>query len=60
MLRGGRSCPSDRKVGTGAWSSGNGTDAGACGSDMPAVELGMGVIEQNAEHMLHLPGLDES
>jgi hypothetical protein len=54
MLRGGRSCPSDKKLGAGAPTSGNDTVAWSCGCGTLGIALSNGVVEQQAEHRLHL------
>ena len=54
VLRGGRSWPSDRKLGGGAKRSGNAVAPGSCGAGIVSGLLTSGVTEQNAEHKLHL------
>ena len=54
MVRGGRSWPSERKLGAGAESLENLTPAGSRGSNTDGTELTSGVSEQKAEHALHL------
>lgn len=54
MVRGGRSWPSDRKVGAGPAKSANLRAGRAAGSGSFGVSLTKGVSEQKAEHMLHL------
>ena len=54
MVRGGRSWPSDRKLGAGVEKSGNLMAGSAPGSGIAGTSLSSGVSEQNAEHMLHL------
>ncbi len=53
-LRGGRSCPSDRKLGAGADTSGNDAAARPWGCGTLGIALSNGVAEQQAEHRLHL------
>lgn len=54
MVRGGRSWPSERKLGAGVEKSGNLTLGSAAGSGNLGASLTKGVREQKAEHMLHL------
>lgn len=54
MVRGGRSWPSDRKLGAGVERSGNLIAGSASGSGNAGNSLSKGVSEQNAEHILHL------
>ena len=58
MVRGGRSCPSEMKLGAGVESPGNFTDDMASGSGSVGVPLTKGVSEQKAEHALHLSDAD--
>ena len=53
MLRGGRSSPSERKIGAGDEMSGNLTEGGSGGDGSDATSLTKGVAEQEAEHRLH-------
>lgn len=54
MVRGGRSCPSETKLGAGVDRSGNLTLGSAIGSGRWGASLNRGVNEQKAEHILHL------
>lgn len=54
MVRGGRSCPSDKKLGGGAEWSESLTVVRPGGSGSNGTELTNGVSAQKAEHMLHL------
>lgn len=54
MVRGGRSWPSERKLGAGVETSGNLTAGRASGTGSLGASLTRGVSEQKAEHMLHL------
>lgn len=58
MLRGGRSWPSERKLGAGARRDGNVVAAGSFNSGTPATSRTNGVAEQDAEHRLHLSECD--
>ena len=58
MVRGGRSCPSEKKFGGGAERSVNLTVVSPSGSGSVTAALTKGVSEQNAEHMLHLSEVD--
>ena len=58
MVRGGRSWPPDWKVGAGATMSGNPAALSSTGAPSPAEALGTGGTEHDAEHMLHLSGLN--
>lgn len=55
MLRGGRSWPSERKLGAGAKTSGNETEDRFGGVGIDGSVLSSGVIEQKSQHKLHLP-----
>ena len=55
MLRGGRSWPSERKLGAGAERSGNKTEDRVSGVGMDGRALNIGVIEQKSPHRSHLP-----
>jgi len=54
VLRGGRSCPSERKLGAGAEKSGNDAAVSPCGCGTLGIALSKGGAEQQAEHRLHL------
>lgn len=54
MLRGGRSGPSDWKVGAGAAKDGNTVAAVSCGSGTTGAALGKGGTEQQAEQRLQV------
>lgn len=54
MVRGGRSWPSETKLGAGVDRSGNLTLGSAMGSGRRGGSVNKGVSEQKAEHMLHL------
>lgn len=58
MVRGGRSWPSERKVGAGAAREGNTVEAGSFSSGTPATSRTKGVAEQDAEQRLHLSECD--
>ena len=53
MVRGGRSCPSERKLGGGAEKSGNSAAEWAGGAKIKGKPLTKGVTEQKAEQKLH-------
>jgi len=55
MLRGGRSWPSERKLGAGARKAGNATEERLGGVGTDGSVLSSGVIEQKSQHRLHLP-----
>jgi hypothetical protein len=59
MLRGGRSWPSERKLGTGALSAGKTVALSSCGATTVGGLLSIGVTEQNAVHRLQLSGEEE-
>ena len=54
MLRGGRSGPSETKLGGGAETAGKRSAETTCDSSTIDVPLGIEVTEQNAAHRLHL------
>ena len=58
MLRGGRSWPSETKLGTGALSAGKTAAERSCGAATVGGLLSIGVTEQNAVHRLQLSGED--
>ena len=55
-VRGGRSCPSEMKLGGGDERSGNLMAVKSSGSSNAGTLLTSGASEQYAEHMLHLSG----
>ncbi len=57
MLRGGRSWPSDRNVGAATRSDGKPTVDEPGEAKVGAWVVTIGVLEQQAEHRLHLPSL---
>jgi hypothetical protein len=60
MLRGGRSWPSERKLGAGAESAGKMALVASTGDNTVGAVLASGVIEPKAEHTLHLSGCPPS
>ena len=59
VLRGGRSWPSERKLGAGAEKSGNEMEERSCGATTDGKVLNRSVIEQKSQQRLHFAGLSE-
>ena len=59
MVRGGRSCPSETKLGAGAEMLGKKTSLAPSRAGTVGVLLTIGATEQQAEHRLHLSELPD-